>query len=87
MKFWEDGFRRNKNYDNLVTMGMRGDGDEAMHDLGSAEANFKQLEQIMHDQRKIIEKVTGKAVENTPQMWALYSEVLEYYDQGMKVPV
>ncbi|MEF9477860.1 glycosyl hydrolase 115 family protein [Chryseobacterium sp. 1B4] len=28
LKFWEDGFRRNKNYDNLVTMGMRGDGDE-----------------------------------------------------------
>lgn len=86
LKFWEDGFRRNVNYDNLVTMGMRGDGDEPMHDLGSAEANFKQLEQIMHDQRKIIEKVTQKPLKNTPQMWALYSEVLEYYDQGMKVP-
>lgn len=86
LKFWEDGFRRNVNYDNLVTMGMRGDGDEPMHDLGSAEANFKQLEQIMQDQRKIIEKVTEKPLKNTPQMWALYSEVLEYYDQGMKVP-
>lgn len=86
LKFWEDGFNRNKNYDNLVTMGMRGDGDEPMSDLGSAEANFKQLEQIMNDQRKVIEKVTGKTVKNTPQLWALYSEVLEYYDQGMKVP-
>ncbi len=86
LKFWEDGFRRNVNYDNLVTMGMRGDGDEPMHDLGSAEANFKQLEQIMQDQRKIIKKVSEKPLKNTPQMWALYSEVLEYYDQGMKVP-
>lgn len=86
LKFWEDGFNRNKNYDNLVTMGMRGDGDEPMTDLGSAEANFKQLEQIMTDQRKVIEKVTGKPVKKTPQLWALYSEVLEYYDQGMKVP-
>lgn len=86
LKFWEDGFRRNKNYDNLVTMGMRGDGDEPMSDLGSAEANFKQLEQIMADQRKVIEKVTGKPAKKTPQLWALYSEVLEYYDQGMKVP-
>ncbi|WP_312902958.1 glycosyl hydrolase 115 family protein [Chryseobacterium taichungense] len=86
LKFWEDGFRRNKNYDNLVTMGMRGDGDEPMSDLGSAEANFKQLEQIMNDQRKVIEKVTGKPAKKTPQLWALYSEVLEYYDQGMKVP-
>lgn len=86
LKFWEDGFNRNKNYDNLVTMGMRGDGDEPMTNLGSAEANFKQLEQIMTDQRKVIEKVTGKPVKKTPQLWALYSEVLEYYDQGMKVP-
>ncbi|SHE77536.1 glycosyl hydrolase 115 family protein [Chryseobacterium takakiae] len=86
LKFWEDGFRRNKKYDNLVTMGMRGDGDEPMSDLGSAEANFKQLEQIMNDQRKVIEKVTGKPAKKTPQLWALYSEVLEYYDQGMKVP-
>lgn len=86
LKFWEDGMTRNKDFDNLVTMGMRGDGDEPMHDLGSAEANFKQLEQIMHDQRTIIEKVTGKPAKETPQMWALYSEVLEYYDQGMKVP-
>lgn len=86
LQFWEDGFQRNKNYDNLVTMGMRGDGDEPMHDLGSAEANFKQLEQIMTDQRKIIEKVTKKPAKNTPQLWALYSEVLEYFDQGMKVP-
>lgn len=86
LKFWEDGFRRNVNYDNLVTMGMRGDGDEPMHDLGSAEANFKQLEQIMQDQRKIIKKVSEKPLKNTPQMWALYSEVLEYYDHGMKVP-
>ncbi|MDP1086229.1 glycosyl hydrolase 115 family protein, partial [Klebsiella pneumoniae] len=36
LKFWEDGFNRNKNYDNLVTMGMRGDGDEPMTNLGSA---------------------------------------------------
>lgn len=86
LKFWKDGFRRNKNYDNLLTMGMRGDGDEPMTDLGSAEANFRQLEQIMTDQRKVIEKVTGKPAKKTPQLWALYSEVLEYYDQGMKVP-
>jgi hypothetical protein len=86
LKFWEDGFNRNKNYDNLVTMGMGGDGDEPMSDLGSAEANFKLLEKIMQDQRKIIEKVTKKPAKETPQLWALYSEVLDYYDQGMKVP-
>ncbi len=85
-KFWEDGFNRNKNYEQIVTMGMRGDGDMAMVDAGSAEANFKLLERIMSDQRRIIEKVTHKPARETPQLWALYSEVLDYYDQGMKVP-
>jgi len=85
-KFWEDGLERNKNYENIVTMGMRGDGDLPMQDLGSAEANFKELERIIKDQRDIIKKVTQKPINQTPQIWALYSEVLEYFDQGMKVP-
>jgi hypothetical protein len=40
----------------------------------------------MNDQRKIIAAVTKKPASKTPQIWALYSEVLEYFDQGMKVP-
>ena len=85
-KFWEDGLQRNKNYENIVTMGLRGDGDLPMQDLGSAEANFKELEKIIGDQREIIKKITQKPISQTPQIWALYSEVLEYFDQGMKVP-
>ncbi len=85
-KFWKDGLERNKDYENIITMGMRGDGDEPMDDAGSAEANFRLLERIMANQRKIIEDVTGRPASETPQIWALYSEVLEYYDQGMKIP-
>ncbi len=85
-KFWEDGLERNKNYEQIVTMAMRGDGDLPMKDAGNAEDNFKLLEKIMKDQRSIIEKVTKKPASQTPQIWALYSEVLEYFDQGMKVP-
>ncbi|MEO7766206.1 MAG: glycosyl hydrolase 115 family protein, partial [Ferruginibacter sp.] len=85
-KFWEDGLRRNKEYENILTMGMRGDGDKPMDNAGSAVSNFKLLERIMDDQRKIIADVTKKPAAKTPQIWALYSEVLEYFDQGMKVP-
>ncbi|MGA2406379.1 MAG: glycosyl hydrolase 115 family protein [Bacteroidales bacterium] len=85
-KFWKDGLDRNKEYEQIITMAMRGDGDLPMDNSGSAEENFKLLERIMKDQREIIENVTKKPVSKTPQIWALYSEVLEYYDQGMKVP-
>ena len=30
--------------------------------------------------------VTQKKAEKTPQVWALYKEVQDYYDQGMRVP-
>ena len=63
-------------------IGMRGDGDEAM----SEEADTKLMTNIINDQRKIIADVTGKKASETPQVWALYKEVLDYYDKGMKVP-
>ncbi len=85
-KFWEDGLERNKNYEQVVTMSIRGDGDLPMDDAGSAEENFRLIEKVMADQRDIIEKVTGSPAKETPQIWALYSEVLEYYDQGIKIP-
>jgi len=85
-QFWRDGFERNKDYDNLVTVGMRGNGDMAMKGTGSMQKNIDLLERIITDQRRIIEDVTGKPASQTPQVWALYKEVLEYYEHGMKVP-
>jgi len=70
------------NHESIVTLGMRGDGDMAM----TKETNIALLERIVADQREIIEEVTGKPVEETPQLWALYKEVQDYYDQGMQVP-
>lgn len=81
-KFFREGIERMKGTEQIVTIGMRGDGDEAM----SAEADTKLMSQIINDQRKIIADVTGKEASETPQVWALYKEVLDYYDKGMKVP-
>jgi hypothetical protein len=69
-------------HEDVVTIGMRGDGDEPMTE-GSA---IPLLESIVTDQRQIIADVTGKPASETPQVWALYKEVQDYYDHGMKVP-
>lgn len=81
-EFWKSGIERSKNWEKLVTVGMRGDGDEAMEEG----TNISLLEGIVKNQRRIIENVTGKKAEKTPQVWALYKEVQDYYDKGMKVP-
>nr|HPR33484.1 glycosyl hydrolase 115 family protein [Prolixibacteraceae bacterium] len=81
-KFWTEGIERIGDREVIVNMAMRGDGDMAM----TEETNIALLEKIVADQRKIISEVTGKPVEQTPQMWALYKEVQDYYDKGMRVP-
>ena len=81
-QFFREGIERMKGTDDIVTIGMRGDGDEAM----SEDADTKLLQTIVENQRRIIKEVTGKPANKTPQVWALYKEVLDYYDKGMRVP-
>jgi hypothetical protein len=81
-EFWRNGIKRMGSKESIVTVGMRGDGDEAM----SPSANVALLERIVRDQRGIMTEVTGKDPASIPQVWALYKEVQEYYDKGMRVP-
>lgn len=87
-KFWRGGLERmvskgeGQAYESLLTIGMRGDGDEPMAEGTATDL----LEKIVKDQRQLIADVTGKPAEQTPQVWALYKEVQDYYDKGMSVP-
>ncbi len=81
-QFFREGIERMKGTEDIVTIGMRGDGDEAMGD----KTDTKLMERIINNQRKIIKDVTGKPAEKTTQVWALYKEVQDYYDAGLKVP-
>ena len=81
-QFFREGIERMNGTEDIVTIGMRGDGDEAMSD----KADTKLMERIINNQRKIIKEVTGKPAEKTTQVWALYKEVQDYYDAGLRVP-
>lgn len=80
--FWRKGIENMGSHESLVTLAMRGDGDMPMTQGTATEL----LERIVKDQRQIITEVTGKPAEATPQLWALYKEVQDYYDKGMRVP-
>ena len=81
-RFFHEGIERMKGTDDIVTIGMRGDGDEAM---GNS-TDTKLLENIIDNQRRIIKEVTKRPAKETPQIWALYKEVQDYYDAGLRVP-
>lgn len=80
-EFWRGGLRATRDYEKVITLGMRGDGDEPM----TESANVALLERIVADQREIIAGELGPHEKN-PQVWALYKEVQEYYERGMRVP-
>lgn len=82
-RFWEEGARRNKPYDSIYTLGMRGQEDTPM----SEGDNIELLQQIVADQREILAKVfDDHDVSEVPQVWALYKEVQGFYERGMRVP-
>ncbi len=93
-KFFTEGMERSKDNEDLITIGMRGDGDTAMggregHDdeyVPRDEENKRILENIIDNQRKIIKKVTKKNPAERQQVWALYKEVQKYYEIGLRVP-
>src|SRR6185437_4938613 len=77
--FWRAGLVRNKNYEQIITLGMRGPNDTPM-------ANGSDLEKVVADQRRIIGETINPDVAKVPQVWCLYKEVQDYYDKGMRVP-
>jgi hypothetical protein len=81
-EFWRGGVERVKDFEKIISIGMRGDGDEAM----SRDTNVELLERIVDDQRQIISEVMNRPTEEVPQLWALYKEVQDYYEEGMRVP-
>lgn len=83
-RFFREGMERNKDYDNLVTIGMRGDGDVAMGNGDDAE-NMKTLSHVIDGQRRIIKDIFGRE-DAVPQLWAIFTEVQRYYDAGFTVP-
>lgn len=93
-RFFREGVRRVKDSEDLITIGMRGDGDTAMgakegHDDEASSddhAIMALLEKIVRNQRKIIAEETGRPANERQQVWALYKEVQRYYDKGLKVP-
>ena len=80
--FWTRGIERNANYESTITLGMRGDGDEPM----TEGANIGLLEKIVADQRAILAAHGTPQLAADPKVWALYKEVQEYYEKGMRVP-
>jgi len=78
-KFWHEGVTARRDYESIVTLGMRGQADTSI--LGpdaTLRDNMALLQGVIDDQREIIKDVCG-AADAKPQMIALYKEVEDFY--------
>jgi hypothetical protein len=80
-KYWEDRVKTNGRFENMYTIGKRGQTDEA-----GREITVPVLERIFADQRSILRKWVNKDVSKVPQVLIPYTEVLGLYNQGLRVP-
>jgi hypothetical protein len=83
--FWREGVHRNRGFESVYTLGLRGANDTEMAPGGPA-ANRAMLEGIVGIQREILRQEVNPDLARVPQAWCLYKEVQEYYEAGMRVP-
>lgn len=75
--FWKDGLLRNRDFESLITIGMRGENDSyLMPKDATLEDNINVLKAAITEQKKLIAEYGNKA---HPQLLALYKEVEDYY--------
>lgn len=78
-KFWEDGLKRNGKFENVITVGMRGEADTAIMQNATLEDNINLLRDVLRTQNRLIRENVNQNLDEVPRMLALYKEVEPYF--------
>ncbi len=79
-KFWEDGILRNKDFENVITIGMRGEADsKLMPEDATLKDNIDVVKKAIKAQNDILKEQMGPDLKDVPRMIAIYKEVEDYY--------
>lgn len=80
LNYWRDALQRSGKYDNLITIGMRGERDTSMlGENATVEENVNLLKDIIRKQRQLIKENVNEDITKVPQLLALYKEVEAYF--------
>ena len=78
-KFWEDGLKRNGKFENVITVGMRGEADTAIMQNATLADNINLLRDVLKTQNRLIRENVNPDLDKIPRMLALYKEVEPYF--------
>lgn len=86
-QFWKDGLLRNKSFENVITLGMRGENDTALlNKEASLEENISLLRQVLKTQNQLIRDNIHPDVMSVPRQMVLFTEVEEFFYGNKKTP-
>jgi len=83
-EFWRGAVAERGGFENLYTIGLRGENDTAM--VNGERESVRLLQDIVEVQRDILRDELGVDPATVPQVWTLYKEVQGYYERGLRVP-
>ena len=76
IRFWKDGLLRRGKFENVITLGMRGEADTAiLGEKATLEDNIELLRDVLKTQNELIRECVDEDVKRVPRMLALYKEV------------
>ena len=79
-RFWEDGLKRSGKFENVITVGMRGEADTAiMGKEATLKDNIDLLRKVLKTQNRLIRENVNANLDEVPRMLALYKEVEPYF--------
>ncbi len=85
-QYWDERITQVNDAENIVTLGMRGIGDGQMQGGDNIQEKVEMLEKIIDDQRQLLSKRKNKSIDSIEQTIILYKEVLDLYNNGLKIP-
>ena len=81
--FWRDGLIRNSRFENVITMGMRGENDTAILGKDATLAdNIELLRNVLRTQNRLIKENVNHDLNEVPRQMVLFTEVEEFFYGG-----
>jgi len=86
LDYWETRLRENGRFENIYTLGLRGLHDGAMPGGGTTADKVSRLQRVLGDQRDMLARDVSPKIDQVPQVFVPYKEVLSLYQNGLKLP-
>ncbi|MDO4171392.1 MAG: glycosyl hydrolase 115 family protein, partial [Prevotellaceae bacterium] len=86
LRKWNDRLAEAAQYENIYTVAMRGLHDAGLRGNLPMKERVTLIDTVIRDQRRLLEKHTGRKATDIPQIFVPYKETMDIYENGLQVP-